>query len=581
MPESDLVLALEATAMAKMRWNNFEFNAEREIYLGNFAGRGPRVKRGTDELLSQSGGAVSNGSAMSPESNDTENNNDAKKVKLDKTQCGKPSRVVHIRNVSSDASETDIIHLGIAFGRVTNVLLLKGKNQAFLEMADETCATSMVNYYANSGAPFVRGRNVYVQFSNHKELKTDNSHPTGNVTTQAALQAAHALANHTSSETQGGPNTVLRVIVENQLYPVTLEILYQIFSRVGRVLKIVTFTKSGTFQALIQYPDVITAQAAKLSLDGQNIYNSCCTLRVEYSKLTNLNVKYNNDKSRDFTNPGLPIGDPALDNLGLPGSMGVLASPFAAAPGLGSPLTAYAAGAGVRNVVDLSALPLGSFALSPAATTAAALGVAGLRLPAAPLSTVLLVSNLNEEKVTPDALFTLFGVYGDVQRVKILFNKKDNALVQMAESQQAQLALTHLDKIKVYGKPIRVAPSRHQVVQMPKDGQPDAGLTKDYCNSPLHRFKKPGSKNYLNIYPPSATLHLSNIPPSVTEEQIKQAFSETGGTVVAFKFFPKDRKMALIQMDSVEEAVIALIKMHNYQLSDSSHLRVSFSKSTI
>jgi polypyrimidine tract-binding protein 1 len=165
--------------------------------------------------------------------------------------------------------------------------------------------------------------------------------------------------------------------------------------------------------------------------------------------------------------------------------------------------------------------------------------------------------------------------------VKILFNKKDNALIQMAEHQQAQLALTHLDKIKVYSKSIRVAPSRHQVVQMPKDGQPDAGLTKDYSNSPLHRFKKPGSKNYQNIYAPSATLHLSNIPPSVSEEQIKQAFNETGGSVIAFKFFPKDRKMALIQMNSVEEAVIALIKMHNYQLSDSSHLRVSFSKSTI
>ncbi|XP_035216807.1 polypyrimidine tract-binding protein 1-like isoform X5 [Stegodyphus dumicola] len=502
------------------------------------------AKRGTDELLSQGGGAVSNGSVMSPESNDTENNNDAKKVKLEKTQSGKPSRVVHIRNVSSDATETDIIHLGIAFGRVTNVLLLKGKNQAFLEMSDEASATSMVNYYANSGAPYVRGRNVYVQFSNHKELKTDSSHATGNASTQAALQAAQALVNHTS-DTQGGPNTVLRVIVDNQIYPVTLEILYQIFSRVGRVLKIVTFSKNGTFQALIQYPDVITAQAAKLSLDGQNIYNSCCTLRVEYSKLSNLNVKYNNDKSRDFTNPTLPTGDPTLDNLGLP------------------------------------ALPLGSFALSPAATTAAALGVAGLRLPGQTLSTVLLVSNLNEEKVTPDALFTLFGVYGDVQRVKILFNKKDNALIQMAEPQQAQLALTHLDKIKVFGKPMRVAPSRHQVVQMPKEGQPDAGLTKDYSNSSLHRFKKPGSKNYQNIYAPSATLHLSNIPPSVTEEQIKQAFAETGGTVVGFKFFPKDRKMALIQMDSVEEAVIALIKMHNYQLSDSSHLRVSFSKSTI
>ena len=31
------------------------------------------------------------------------------------------------------------------------------------------------------------------------------------------------------------------------------------------------------------------------------------------------------------------------------------------------------------------------------------------------------------------------GVYGDVLRVKILYNKKDCALIQMAEPQQAQL----------------------------------------------------------------------------------------------------------------------------------------------
>ena len=31
------------------------------------------------------------------------------------------------------------------------------------------------------------------------------------------------------------------------------------------------------------------------------------------------------------------------------------------------------------------------------------------------------------------------GVYGDVHRVKILFNKKDTALIQMAETHQAQL----------------------------------------------------------------------------------------------------------------------------------------------
>lgn len=73
-------------------------------------------------------------------------------------------------------------------------------------------------------------------------------------------------------------------------------------------------------------------------------------------------------------------------------------------------------------------------------------------------------------------------------------------------------AMTHMDKLRMFGKQIRVMPSKHLNVQLPKEGQPDAGLTKDYTTSPLHRFKKPGSKNYQNIYPPSATLHLSNIP---------------------------------------------------------------------
>ena len=48
------------------------------------------------------------------------------------------------------------------------------------------------------------------------------------------------------------------------------------------------------------------------SLNGQNIYNGCCTLRIDFSKLPSLNVKYNNDKSRDYTNPNLPTGDNAL-----------------------------------------------------------------------------------------------------------------------------------------------------------------------------------------------------------------------------------------------------------------------------
>ncbi|KAL7054078.1 hypothetical protein AAHC03_026573 [Spirometra sp. Aus1] len=195
-------------------------------------------------------------------------------------------------------------------------------------------------------------------------------------------------------------------------------------------------------------------------------------------------------------------------------------------------------------------------------------------------STVLIVSNLNEERVYPDALFTLFGVYGDVVRVKIMFNKKDTALIQFTDSQQALLALQYLDRQQLWGRPMKVAVSRHNFVQLPKE-EKDTRLTKDYTNNLLHRFRKPNSKNYQNIYPPSHVLHLSNIPPTVTEEDVRALFASKGFAVVGFRFMQKDNKMALVQLDSVESAMEALIALHNTQLSENSHLRISFSKSAI
>lgn len=47
--------------------------------------------------------------------------------------------------------------------------------QAFLEMADEVSASTMVTYFTSCMAQ-LRGHAVYVQFSNHKELKTDQTH---------------------------------------------------------------------------------------------------------------------------------------------------------------------------------------------------------------------------------------------------------------------------------------------------------------------------------------------------------------------------------------------------------------------
>ncbi|CAB1314205.1 unnamed protein product, partial [Coregonus sp. 'balchen'] len=529
--------------------------------------------RGSDELFS----CVSNGPYIMTSA--AANGNDSKKFKGDIRSPGIPSRVIHMRKLPNDINEAEVISLGLSFGKVTNLLMLKGKNQAFIEMNTEDAAQAMVSYYS-SVTPVIRNHPIFLQYSNHQELKTDNS--PNQVRAQAALQAVQTggmpMAGVDASAGMGGASPVLRVIVENLFYPVTLDVLHQIFSKFGTVLKIITFTKNNQFQALLQYSDGLTAQHTKLSLDGQNIYNACCTLRINFSKLASLNVKYNNDKSRDYTRPDLPTGDshPSIDHQAMAAAFGESSRDYSANP--------YA----------------GAHAFSPAFTIQQAAGLtmqgvpgglAQLTMPGAAVRMgfhqltsghcVLLLSNLNPERVTPQCLFILFGVYGDVMRVKILFNKKENALIQMSDGTQAQLAMSHLNGQRLHGTALRITLSKHTNVQLPREGHEDQGLTKDYSNSPLHRFKKPGSKNYSNIFPPSATLHLSNIPPSVVEDDLKMLFASSGAMVNAFKFFQKDRKMALVQMDSVEEAIESLIKFHNHDLGENHHLRVSFSKSTI
>nr|XP_061809827.1 polypyrimidine tract-binding protein 2-like isoform X4 [Nerophis lumbriciformis] len=500
-------------------------------------------------------------------SNGSSSGSESKKLRVEEAL---PSRVLHIRKLPNEASETEIIALGLPFGKVTNILTLKGKNQAFLEMGTEDAAITMVNYYTTVN-PHIRNVPVFIQYSNHKELKTD----AGNQRTQAMLQAVSAVQSGGSpaSDVQEilatASSPVLRIIIDNMYYPVTLDVLQQIFSKFGTVMKIITFTKNNQFQALLQFSEPVNAQQAKLALDGQNIYNACCTLRIDFSKLVNLNVKYNNDKSRDYTRPELPAGDgqPTMD------------AAVAVALSKDNSLLGKIPAMSIVYLIVLN-FPAGALnPLSAAAVAAAAAGRVALAGQTAS-SGVLLVSNLNEEMVTPQSLFTLFGVYGDVQRVKILYNKKDSALIQMSDANQAQLAMSHLNGQKMYGKIIRATLSKHQTVALPRDGLDDQGLTKDYANSPLHRFKKPGSKNFQNIFPPSATLHLSNIPQDVTEDDLRLLFSNAGGTVKAFKFF-QDRKMALIQMSTVEESVQALIDLHNYNMGCNQHLRVSFSKSTI
>lgn len=600
------------------------------------------MKRASDDQ-------ISNGNVM-----ETDPNSDVKKAKMDGS---KPSRVLHVRGVPADATEAEVIHLGLPFGRMTNLVMARKKNQALLEMADVATAQAMVTYYTER-PPSIRGHNAYVQFSNHEQLKTEN-----NMSIQAALQAADQMLEGMEG---GGSHTVLRVVIDNMMYPITVDILKQIFSKYGQVMKIVTFNKNNNFQALIQYSDAIAAQSGKASLNGQNIYNGCCTLRIDISKLQELNVKFNNDKTWDYTNPNLPSGDqPPIDNSGdgilgsfggpgpmfgnfgggtgggmAPGNYGMPRMPGMGGmgmggmgggmggmgPGMGGNMgmgmgmgmgqmgtgmsdmrmgqgmgqgmrgmgmggSGMGGGGGVAGGMGgssgggmgmrgMGAEGMGmSGGMGPGMAMGGGMGNMGGGPP--PMGgCVLIVSNLAETKVSPDAIFTLFGVYGIVLRVKILFNKKDTALVQFADPVQAQNAMTSLDRANWNGKSLKVSMSKHASVQLLNDNLPDAWMTKDFANSPAHRSKYPNSKSYNNIYPPTPTLHLSNISESVSADDLTDMFSQFGN-VVAFKFFEHNTRMALVQMENQQHAIAALVGLHNHHFEGSSYLRVSFTKSVI
>ena len=85
----------------------------------------------------------------------------------------------------------------------------------------------MVDYFTATPA-MLNGRQVFAQFSNHGELRTDPSNRTNQ---QAHVALAQATDLYETAQ-KGGPNCVLRMSIINMLFPVTIDVLYQVRRRV-------------------------------------------------------------------------------------------------------------------------------------------------------------------------------------------------------------------------------------------------------------------------------------------------------------------------------------------------------------
>ncbi|BAU01993.1 polypyrimidine tract-binding protein homolog 3-like isoform X2 [Vigna umbellata] len=432
-----------------------------------------------------------------------------------------PSKVIHVRNVGHEISENDLLQLFQPFGVITKLVMLRAKNQALLQMQDIPSAVNALQFYSNV-QPSIRGRNVYVQFSSHQEL-----------TTMDQNQAR-----------EDEPNRILLVTVHHMLYPITADVLHQVFSPHGFVEKIVTFQKSAGFQALIQYQSRQSAVAARSTLQGRNIYDGCCQLDIQYSNLDELQVNYNNDRSRDFTNPNLPTEQKGRSSQ----------------PGYGDAGGMYS---GARTA--------GFSQMANAAAIAAAFGGG---LPPGITGTnercTILVANLSPDRIDEDKLFNLFSIYGNIVRIKLLRNKPDHALIQMGDGFQAELAVHFLKGAMLFGKRLEVNYSKFANISQGAD-------THEYVNSNLNRFNRNAAKNYRYCCSPTKMIHLSTLPQDITEDEIVSLLEEHGNIVNCKVFEMNGKKQSLVQFETEEQATEALVCKHASPLSGSV-VRISFSQ---
>ncbi|RHY44701.1 hypothetical protein DYB38_012356, partial [Aphanomyces astaci] len=169
-------------------------------------------------------------------------------------------------------------------------------------------------------------------------------------------------------------------------------------------------------------------------------------------------------------------------------------------------------------------------------------------------------------------------------RVKVMFRKPETALVQFVDERHAQSARDHVDGLVLCHKKLRVDFSKHLTVVMPR---PDADQfeiqnTRDYTNTPYHRYRK---RPLSEVVPVTTLLHISGIPVSMqlqpgdtaASSRLLNMFADFGA-IKKFHPIAKQPKMVLLEMGTVEEAFDAMIALDNYTFNDG-RIRVSFSKS--
>ncbi|KAL1765553.1 heteroproteinous nuclear ribonucleoprotein L [Sigmodon hispidus] len=155
-----------------------------------------------------------------------------------------------------------------------------------------------------------------------KWLKTENPSHQHGADNQIYIAGHPAFVNCSTSQKISHPgdsdnsriiNSMLLFTNLNPIYFITMDVLYTICNPCVPVQRIAIFWKNGV-QAMVELDSGQSAQRAKASLNGADIYSDCCTLKTEYAKPAHLNVFKSDQDTWDCTNANLSGKDDPCSN---------------------------------------------------------------------------------------------------------------------------------------------------------------------------------------------------------------------------------------------------------------------------
>lgn len=373
--------------------------------------------------------------------------------------------------------------------------------------------------------------------------------------------------------------------IANVKYPITVDVMRQVFEKHGTIEKIVVYFREQTPHAFVQLDSVQNATAAKQLLDGRNIYSQCNQLSINWSGMEDLVVKPNDPNAADYT----PLITPILQTPPSPtnrvGPTRNRPQPSSFQPhersSTSQPKPYQRPAPAVEPVVSQPARNSNRDNNTQQQSNNRKFEQTEGQEQES--GRVVSVSNVAPE-VTPHDLFILFGVYGDVLRVKLMHKNPGQALVQFRTADGATSAEHHLQDCPLLDRELHVRVNKMTEIKMPPQHATEEERMKsaDYTTSKLHRFRFEGSQNFRHICKPTKQLHVSNLPQSADQMAVVSLMETVATPNKVVMFPPKDntvKRMAIVDFEDIPTSVQALVSLHDQEL-DGSNIRLTFSHKT-